>query len=124
MAEKLNPSDAVAAQGAVADAAAEIIALDSAQRSAELERGDEFASALRQCKRLIWTAAAFSGGVNLLFLASPIYLIEVYNRVIPSGSIETLVALSFGLIVALGTMAVFDAVRARILIRAAARLDR
>ena len=29
--------------------------------------------------------------MNLLFLASPIYLVEVYNRVIPSGSIPTLV---------------------------------
>lgn len=105
-------------------AAAEVIALDSAARSAELDTGDEFASALRQCKRLIWTAAIFSGGVNLLFLASPIYLTEVYNRVIPSGSIGTLASLSVGLVLALGTMAIFDIVRARILIRAAARLDR
>jgi PrtD family type I secretion system ABC transporter len=119
-----TPSDVRAAQAQADVAAAHVIALDSAQRSAELEHGDEFASALRQCKRLIWTAAAFSGGVNLLFLASPIYLTEVYNRVIPSGSIPTLVSLSIGLLLALGTMAVFDAVRGRILIRAAARLDR
>jgi ATP-binding cassette subfamily C exporter for protease/lipase len=112
------------AQNRANEAAAEVIAMDSAARSAELEQGDEFASALRQCKRLIWIAAAFSGGVNLLFLSSPIYLTEVYNRVIPSGSIPTLVSLSIGLLLALGTMVVFDAVRARILIRAAARLDR
>ncbi|HTU13073.1 MAG TPA: type I secretion system permease/ATPase [Allosphingosinicella sp.] len=93
-------------------------------RASDLEHGDEFASALRQCKRLLWTAAAFSGGVNLLFLASPIYLMEVYQRVIPSGSVETLISLSLGLILALALMAVFDGVRARILIRAAARIDR
>lgn len=118
------PSDMASAQDAASDATARVIALDSAVRSAELSKGDEFASALRQCKGLIWTAALFSGGVNLLFLASPIYLTEVYNRVIPSGSIPTLVSLSIGLVLALSTMAVFDAVRARILIRAAARLDR
>lgn len=119
-----TPSDIRDAQGQTEEAVAHVIALDSAQRASELEHGDEFASALRQCKRPIWIAAAFSGGVNLLFLASPIYLTEVYNRVIPSGSIPTLVTLSIGLLLALGTMAVFDAVRGRILIRAAARLDR
>jgi ATP-binding cassette subfamily C exporter for protease/lipase len=124
MADKVTPSAMPEAHAAVSDAAAEIIAIDSAERAAGLEHGDEFASALRQCKRLLWAAAAFSGAVNLLFLASPIYLIQVYQRVIPSGSVETLVSLSIGLIIALALMAVFDSVRARILIRAAARLDR
>ncbi|HVQ07012.1 MAG TPA: type I secretion system permease/ATPase [Allosphingosinicella sp.] len=124
MAEKISPSGVPEAQAAVSEAAAEIIAIDSAERASTLEHGDEFASALRQCKRLLWAAAAFSGAVNLLFLASPIYLIQIYGRVIPSGSIETLVSLSVGLVIALALMAVFDSVRARILIRAAARLDR
>ncbi|MFD1036142.1 type I secretion system permease/ATPase [Sphingomonas hankookensis] len=119
-----TPADVRQAQDAATVAQAEVVALDSAARAAELTRGDEFASALRQCKRLIWTAAIFSGGVNILFLASPLYLVEVYNRVIPSGSIPTLVSLSIGLLIALSTMVVFDAVRARLLIRAAARLDR
>jgi PrtD family type I secretion system ABC transporter len=121
---KLTPSEVRDAREEAQEAAAEAIALDSAARSADLELGDEFASALRQCKRLLWTAAAFSGGVNLLFLASPIYLIQVYGRVITSGSIATLVSLSVALLFALATMVVFDAVRGRILIKAAARLDR
>lgn len=85
---------------------------------------DEFADTLRQCLPLFWTAAAFSGGVNLLFLASPIFLVQVYNRVIPSGSLATLIGLAGLLILALTAMAVLDAVRARLLIRAAARLNR
>ncbi|PVM90707.1 type I secretion system permease/ATPase [Caulobacter endophyticus] len=85
---------------------------------------DEFADALRQCLPLFWTAAVFSGGVNLLFLASPLYLMQMYNRVIPSGSTPTLVTLSAALFLALATMLVLDAVRARLLTRAAARLDR
>ena len=124
MKQKATPSDARAARGREVDETAEVIALDSAARSAELDEGDEFASALGQCKGLLWAAALFSGGVNLLFLASPIYLVEVYNRVIPSGSGATLVVLSIGLCIALATMVTLDAVRARILIRAAARLDR
>lgn len=124
MAAPLTPADINAAQARSQVAAAEVIALDAASRAAELSHGDEFASALRQCKRLIWTAAIFSGGVNLLFLSSPIYLTEVYNRVIPSGSVGTLVSLTIGLVLSMATMAAFDTVRARILIRAAARLDR
>lgn len=122
--EQLSPSDLKSAYDRETETAARVVALDSAARAAELEQGDEFASALRQCKQLIWAAAGFSGAVNLLFLASPIYLMEVYNRVIPSGSGATLISLSIGLVLALGTMAALDAVRARLLIRAAARLDR
>jgi ATP-binding cassette subfamily C exporter for protease/lipase len=124
MKEPITPAQAQDFQDKMSDAAAEVIALDSAMRSAELTRGDEFASALKQCKGLLIAAGLFSGGVNLLFLASPIYLMQIYNRVIPSGSIPTLIGLSAALLLALATMAVFDAVRARILIRAAARLDR
>jgi PrtD family type I secretion system ABC transporter len=123
-ADRVTPDDVREAAQKAADAAAEAIALDSASRGAELEQGDEFAGAIRQCKRLLWTAAAFSGGVNLLFLASPIYLLQIYGRVIPSGSMSTLLSLSVALLLALAAMAVFDAVRGRILIRAAARVDR
>ena len=92
--------------------------------SAQEAPKDEFANALRACLPLFWTAVAFAGGVNLLFLASPIFLLQIYNRVIPSGSIPTLIALSFALLIALVTMVVLDAIRARVLVRAAARLNR
>lgn len=85
---------------------------------------DEFAKALRACLPLFWTAVGFAGGVNLLFLASPLFLLQIYNRVIPSGSIPTLFALGLALLIALLTMVVLDSIRARILVRAAARLNR
>jgi PrtD family type I secretion system ABC transporter len=62
--------------------------------------------------------------VNLLFLASPLFLLQIYNRVIPSGSVPTLLLLLAILLVALSTMALLDAIRTRVLIKAAARLDR
>lgn len=93
-------------------------------RKAARVQGDEFARALSDCLPLFWAAGGFSGAVNLLFLASPLYLIQIYNRVIPSGSLATLVALSLTLLLALTTMLMLDAVRARLLVRAAARLDR
>ena len=96
----------------------------SRQAAAASGPRDEFATALSDCLPLFWTAAAFAGGVNLLFLASPLFLLQLYNRVIPSGSIPTLVLLSGCLLIALVAMAVLDAVRTRVLVRAAARLER
>jgi PrtD family type I secretion system ABC transporter len=114
-----------AAAPAIAEPAPGPPANDEPKLAADAPRPkDEFAGALRQCMPLFWLAGAFSGGVNLLFLSSPLYLIQIYNRVIPSGSMATLAALSAVLLLALMTMVVLDAVRARLLIRAAARLDR
>lgn len=110
----------IPAQPPTSDAASRALDPDSPDYNPK----DEFAAAIRKTKGLLWAAAGFSGAVNLLFLASPVYLIQIYNRVIPSGSMATLVGLSFALMLALVTMAVLDAARARILVRAAARIDR
>jgi PrtD family type I secretion system ABC transporter len=80
-------------------------------------------SALKSCLPHIVAAAVFSGGINLLYLATPLYLLQVYNRVLPSRSGATLVLLSLGLVIALAAMAGLDAVRARILVRAGTRFD-
>lgn len=93
-------------------------------KAASTAQRDEFAQALSDCMPLFWLAGAFSGAVNLLFLASPVYLIQIYNRVIPSGSLATLAVLSLALALALLTLALLDAIRVRLLIKAAARLDR
>ncbi|WP_424928917.1 ATP-binding cassette domain-containing protein [Amaricoccus tamworthensis] len=71
---------------------------------------------------LLW-ALIFSALVNMLFLASPLYMMQLYGRVLDSRSIETLVALSVALLLALVAMAAADAARGRILVRAASRLE-
>lgn len=96
----------------------------AAARTQDAGPKDEFADALRQCLPLFWTAVAFGGGVNLLFLSSPLFLLQIYNRVITSGSIPTLLMLLAALLVALSVMGLLDAIRTRVLIKAAARLDR
>ncbi len=42
--------------------------------------------ALRLCLPHFVAAALFSGAMNLLYLATPLYLLQVYNRVLPSRS--------------------------------------
>jgi ATP-binding cassette, subfamily C, type I secretion system permease/ATPase len=86
--------------------------------------GSELQRALGACRGYFWAAGLFSAGVNILYLASPIYMLQVYDRVVPSGSIPTLVMLTLALSLALAVMAALDFVRAQILIRAGARLDR
>ncbi len=62
------------------------------------------------------TAAAGLVGlfVNLLHLALPLYTIQVYDRVLSSGSMDTLMALAVLVTIALGFQAVLDMMRSRI----------
>lgn len=66
----------------------------------------------------------FSGAINLLYLAPSLYMLQVYDRVLPTGGLLTLVLLSVVLVASLGVLAILDAVRARLLARAALRLER
>ena len=69
-------------------------------------------------------ALVFSVLVNTLFLASPLYMMQLYGRVLDSRSLETLASLSLVLLLALVAMAAADAARGRLLVRAAARIER
>src|SRR5438477_2640547 len=68
-------------------------------------------------------AGLFSGAINLLYLSSPLYLMQVYNRVLMSENLPTLVLLTAILGIALLTMAALDCVRAQVLIRCGVRLE-
>jgi ATP-binding cassette subfamily C protein len=76
---------------------------------------------------LFWTIAIFSSVVNMLMLTAPLYMLQVYDRVIPSRSTETLVALTILITGLFAVMGVLDYVRGRIAARigatAQARLD-
>ncbi|MBR1279239.1 type I secretion system permease/ATPase [Bradyrhizobium sp. AUGA SZCCT0283] len=84
---------------------------------------DELRHLLQSCKGYFVTAAIFSGAINLLYLAGPLYMLQVYDRVISSASEVTLVMLTIALLLAYIALAGLDAVRARVLTRASIRLD-
>ncbi|WP_339948820.1 ATP-binding cassette domain-containing protein [uncultured Albimonas sp.] len=69
-------------------------------------------------------AMVFSVAVNTLFLASPLYMMQLYGRVLNSRSLETLASLSVVLVLALAAMGAADAARGRLLARAASRAER
>ena len=82
------------------------------------------AAALGECRSAFWSVALFSGAVNLLMLAGPLYMLQVYDRVLVSGSVPTLVALSVFLVGAYAFQGILDLIRSRIVVRSAALLDR
>jgi ATP-binding cassette subfamily C protein len=83
----------------------------------------DFEDALRGARPHFVAALAFSFFINLLYLAPAIYMLQVYDRVVPTGGKLTLLFVTLALAVALGTMALLDLVRNRLLVRASARLD-
>ena len=84
----------------------------------------DVAAALRDCRRAFWSVALFSGVVNLLMLAGPLYMLQIYDRVLSARSVPTLVALSVFLVCAYFFQGALDIIRSRIVVRAAALLDR
>ncbi len=89
--------------------------------SAPFKRTDELRLLLQTGRSYFVTA--FSFAINLLYLAGPLYMLQVYDRVISSASEVTLVMLTIALLVAFMALAGLDAVRARVLTRASIRLD-
>lgn len=85
---------------------------------------EPLAEAVKACRpHLVW-AAIFSALVNLLYLTPTIYMLQVYDRVVPTGGLQTLLLVSAIAVFALATLALLDWLRTRLLVRAGLRLDR
>ena len=69
-------------------------------------------------------AGVFSLAINVLLLVPPLYMLQVFDRVLASRSAETLAVLTTVAIAALLVMALLDVLRARLLTAAGAALDR
>ncbi|MEZ2329719.1 type I secretion system permease/ATPase [Mesorhizobium sp. RCC_202] len=77
----------------------------------------------RVFRRAIADAGLFSALINVLLLVIPLYLLQVYDRVLPSSSAETLAYLSAIAVAALAFLGFLDAVRAIYMQRIAATVD-
>jgi PrtD family type I secretion system ABC transporter len=80
-------------------------------------------SAFASVRGAFAAAAAFSFFISLLTLVSPLYMMQIYNRVLPSRSEATLLGLTGLAVAMLLVMSLLEAVRARILVRASGRLE-
>jgi len=89
-----------------------------------MKRGREELRLVRKKSRsLYWTVGLFSAFANLLMLTGPLYMLQVYDRVLGSGSQETLVALSLLVVFLYGVMGILDYTRGRIMGRVGARFQ-
>ena len=98
--------------------------MSGASHLALKRKAGELGQTVQSCRSYFVTAATFSLAINLLYLSAPIYMLQLYDRVISSSSEVTLVMLTIALVVALIALSGLDLMRARVLARASLRLDR
>jgi ATP-binding cassette, subfamily C, bacterial PrsD len=84
---------------------------------------DPVAQGLREAARRMIGIAVFSGVINILMLSGSLYMLQVYDRVIPSRNVATLLGLSLMVLFAYVVQGYFDALRARMLCRVATLFD-
>ncbi|WP_170419561.1 type I secretion system permease/ATPase [Ruegeria atlantica] len=84
---------------------------------------DDLLEARKAGRSFLWAVCMFSVFVNLLMLTGPLFMLQVYDRVLASGSEETLAALFVLVVVLYGLMTVLDYVRSRVLARFGARFQ-
>ncbi len=94
------------------------MALDPVARGAA-----ELRAARNESTWLYWAVAVFSLFVNMLMLTGPLYMLNVYDRVLGSRSYETLLALSILVAFLYGMMGILDFVRGRVMGRVGARFQ-
>jgi ABC-type protease/lipase transport system fused ATPase/permease subunit len=92
-------------------------------RTSSLPARTELGDALRACRGAFLGVGLMSCMINILYLTGSFFMLEVYDRVLPSRSVPTLVGLivlAGGLYVAQGML---DLLRGRILVRIGSSLD-
>ena len=84
----------------------------------------ELRAAVASCRAAFLGVAVFSGLINLLALTSSIYMLQLYDRVIPSHSVPTLVGLTILMLLLFAGYGVLDTVRSRVMSHIGLRIDR
>lgn len=74
----------------------------------------ELDEAVAACRASAWALGAFGLAINLLMLSSPIYMLQVYDRVMVTGHVETLIMLTGLIAVALLLFGALDSLRSAI----------
>ena len=79
---------------------------------------------MKAIKRYFIYAGVFSAAINILMLVPIIYMLQVYDRVVTSGSLSTLTMLTLLMVALLAAAGGFEWVRSMILISASNRMEK
>ncbi len=85
--------------------------------------GSELRHAAWSCRSAFIGTAAFSFVINVLMLTGAVFMLEIYDRVLPSRSIATLIVLCIIAGILFTAMGLLDVLRSRLLARAGCLLD-
>jgi ATP-binding cassette subfamily C protein len=77
----------------------------------------DLAEALRRYRHAFIGVGLFSGLINILMLTAPLFMLQIYDRVLPSHSIQTLIGLAILAAVLFAFRGCLEAIRSRILDR-------
>ncbi|MBV1693302.1 MAG: type I secretion system permease/ATPase [Hyphomicrobiales bacterium] len=126
--------DAFAAPAAQADAAAPATTstpppsqpASATSRLPDIDRligRSELRQALDKSWRAVKAVGWFSCAINILMLTGPLFMLQVYDRVLTSGSIPTLLALSALTAALYAVIGVLELVRSRVIVRLGMEID-
>lgn len=85
--------------------------------------GGLMVDAMRQSRGALVGVALVSALINVLYLTGSFFMLEVYDRVIPSQSVPTLVGLATLVAMLYAFLGLFDFIRSRVLVRIGLALD-
>lgn len=86
-------------------------------------KDNELASIIGKFKVQFIAAAVFSGAINILALSGSMYMLQVYDRVLPSQSVPTLIGLTVLLLILYAAFGTLDYCRSRLLSRVGRGVD-
>jgi PrtD family type I secretion system ABC transporter len=83
----------------------------------------EIRAAIRASKRAFQATGVFSLVINVLMLAGPLFMLQVYDRVMTSGSMPTLIGLALMTAALYAIIGVLELVRTRVIVRIGVEVD-
>lgn len=90
---------------------------------APTRRNTRIAERLKECRGAFVAVGIFSAAINVLMLTGSLFMLQVYDRVLPSHSVPTLVTLFAVVVLLYAALGLLDMIRARMLVRIGHALD-
>lgn len=95
----------------------------SAGAAAPARQRTRITERLKECRGAFAAVGVFSAAINVLMLTGSLFMLQVYDRVLPSHSVPTLVTLFAVVVLLYAALGLLDMIRARMLVRIGHALD-